>query len=218
VKRKVRKILTFYVSLFVFTLEVWACRPLVTEDAGTVSSGKPGLEISLEHCEEETVFCPVIMYGLRNKLDIGTEIPIVFRPEQKVNELTLRAKIGIYEVNGLSLLVKPFFVFPLVSEEKPEFTLLGAISKNFKKYVLHFNLGMGKNLFSGLASELSLSDRLRLLGEVYAENIFSSENTMNLRLGMVWRITSFVDLDFAVDRRFHPGTQTVFVSGLTFNF
>jgi len=188
--------------IFIFSPSIiFAGRPFVTDDAGTVGKNsiqmEAGIESSLKKTneddvwqeEKETELQAVITYGIKDNLDIIISIPYMWKKERedgvtvfkkdRLSDITLEAKWRFFEKNGLAIALKPGITIPSGNYKqgfgtgKMTYGSQFIISKEITPFGLHFNIGYQRN-------ENKVGERKDLLSSSFALTI---EPIKNLTIG-----------------------------------
>ncbi len=145
-----------------------AAHPLITDDTGTMGTGKAQLEMTGEygHDKEDggstttTEGAASLSYGLSDSLDLVVGLPFQYFREKDAkttmsehgfSDASIEVKWGFYENNGLSFALKPGLTLPTGEDEKGLGTgkvsssLFSIISKEKDPWAFHLNLGYIRN-------------------------------------------------------------------------
>jgi len=146
----------------------FASHPLITDDAGTMGTGKAQLELNGEYGHEKedgvttrtTEGAASLSYGLSDSLDLVVGLPYQYFREKDAESIlsehgfsdaSVEVKWGFYENNGLSLALKPGLTLPTGDDEeglgtgKVSYSLFSIISKEIDPWAFHLNLGYVRN-------------------------------------------------------------------------
>lgn len=208
----------------------FAGHPLETEDAIPMDPGKFQLEISGERPKSsegnELDLGANLDFGVINNFDIQIWVPYVFlKPDigKKENGLSDVEVVGKYLIlNGNktlpTLAVKATVKLPTgeskkgLGSGKTDYGLMLIATKEIGGVTLHINLGytfVGKGkgedlnnvLTYSLASELPMTEKLKLVGEIIGETNSdpkSSSNPLDGLVGFIYDVKDWLSLDAAV--------------------
>jgi len=146
----------------------FAAHPLITDDAGTMGTGKFQLELTGEygHDKEEGITTKTrqgdvsFTYGLSEAVDFVIGLPYLqVRTSDDTTNITengfsdtsLAMKWRFYEHDGLSLALKPGLTLPTGDDEeglgagKATYSLFFITSKEMEPWAFHLNLGYIRN-------------------------------------------------------------------------
>ena len=153
-----------FFGILSFAAAAFASHPLITDDAGTIGSGKAQLELNGEygHDEEDGVTttttegAAALSYGITDSMDLVVGLPYLHSREKDagatlsehgLSDTSVEMKWGFYENNGLSLALKPGLSLPTGDDEKglgsgkATYSLFFITSKAMDPWAVHFNLG-----------------------------------------------------------------------------
>jgi len=146
----------------------FAAHPLITDDAGTMGTGKSQLELTGEygHDKENGVTTKTrqgdacFTYGLSDAVDLVIDLPYLHvrtsddtttLTENGFSDTSLAVKWRFYEHDGLSLALKPGVTLPTGDDEeglgagKTTYSLFFVTSKEMDPWAFHLNLGYIRN-------------------------------------------------------------------------
>ncbi len=213
-------------NLFSFS-ELYACRPLATDDAGTVSKGTYELEIGYDF-EKNTEnsdysnfsFC--LKHGLTERLDLGVSFPVETTPEKGFGEAEIVTKFAILRKENIPEFSLTFTFYPGTSV----YALNGILSKDFGKFITHFNLGYltSNNSsekittnYSG-AIDLPISEKFNLFFELVGESN-SDENILEFLIGGSYKISESILFDTGLSKIINASNQVFKTTcGITHSF
>ena len=124
-----------FMSLLSCATAAFAMHPLITDDAGTMGTGKSQLELTGEygHDKEDGITTKTrqgaacLTYGLGESVDLVAGIPYLHvrtsddtgnNTENGFSDTSLAVKWRFYEHDGLSLAIKPGLTLPTGDDEK----------------------------------------------------------------------------------------------------
>lgn len=189
--------------LVIFPTQVFAARPLSTDDAGTVQRQHMEVECGFEYADkqdDEYSWSTTLKYGLGEKWDIGAEIPYQYIEVTEgddidgISDIVLSSKYRLFDkAEGLPALALSFSIKSKTGDEDKglstgelDYTINGILTKELDKISTHLNLGytyVGKpkgenhdDVFSyALALEYTFNDKLNLVGELTGETNFEGD-------------------------------------------
>jgi len=146
----------------------FAAHPLITDDAGTMGTGKSQLELTGEYGydKEDGVITKTrqgdasFTYGLSEAADLVVGLPYLHvktsdetstMTENGFSDISLAVKWRLYEDNGLSLAIKPGLTLPTGDDEeglgagKATYSFFFVTSKEMDPWGFHLNLGYVRN-------------------------------------------------------------------------
>lgn len=145
----------------------FAAQPLITDDAGTMGSGKAQLELTGQYGHDrenggtstETEGAATLTYGLTDAVDLVLGLPYQHlkneeadtTTESGISDASLDVKWRFYEQDGFSLAVKPGITLPTGDDEKglgsgkATYKLFFISSKEIAPWAFHLNLGYIRN-------------------------------------------------------------------------
>lgn len=169
----VSRIQSMFVPLVFFSIlscatAAFAAHPLITDDAGTMGTGKAQLELTGEygHDKEDGVTTKAtqgdaaLTYGLSEAVDLVVDLPYLHvktsddtaaMTENGFSDTSLAVKWRFYEHDGLSIALKPGLTLPTGDEEeglgagKATYNLFFITSKEMEPWGFHLNLGYIRN-------------------------------------------------------------------------
>ena len=211
-----------------------AAHPLITDDTGTQGAGKFQLELNYEFNHEDTDgveenlhdISTVLSYGIIDTVDLVVGLPYQFvstkeggekTREDGIADMTIEVKWRFFEMEGLSLGIKPGVSIPTGDDDKG----LGAgkvggsvqfiATQELAPWTFHFNGGYGRNETTvedetdiwqvSLAAELEVCSWLKVVGNVGAERNTDTEDDTPAAFilgGLIFPVTENVDLDLGV--------------------
>ena len=183
--------LVFFGVLFCAPV-AFAAHPLITDDAGTMGTGKAQLEINGEygHDKEDGVTTKATQgnacfsYGLRDTVDLVVGLPYLHYREKSeeatisengFSDTSLAVKWRFYEHDGLSLALKPGLTLPTgdgqegLGAGKATYSLFFITSKEMDPWAFHLNLGY-------IRSENTLDEEKNLWHASIASTLALTEN------------------------------------------
>jgi len=194
--------------VFVFRY-AFAAYPLITDDTGTQGKGHLQVELNsgFEYDEEtwtkeiDTTFS----YGLGDNTDMVLTVPYQFlEGADGISDISLELKYRFYEKGGLSFALKPSISFPTGDEDKglgageTTYGILFITTKEFKKGIVHFNLGYTRdesttreNLYHlSIGCEIPANERLRFAGDLSGDSNPDKEDDTPVLVGVMGLIYS----------------------------
>ncbi len=161
------------VTVCLLPVAVFAARPLITDDAGTLGKGKFQVEISIEASDHRQDYDDVatkeyatsldttVSYGLSDDIDIVLGLPYVkakveeddvtVHDEKGLTDVTLEAKWRFFEKDGFGLALKPGLSFPTGNDKKGlgtgrmAYGMLFIATKELEPFAFHLNAGYKRN-------------------------------------------------------------------------
>lgn len=153
-----------FFGILSFAAAAFASHPLITDDAGTMGTGKAQLELNGEYGHDKkdgiitttTEGAAALTYGITDSMDFVVGLPYLhFREkdaeailsEHGLSDTLVEMKWGFYENNGLSLALKPGLTLPTgddgkgLSSGKATYSLFFITSKAMDPWAVHLNLG-----------------------------------------------------------------------------
>lgn len=152
---------------------LFAARPLVTDDAGTVGKGKVQLETGVEVYswkdtedgvelkEDATEVSAVLTYGLTETIDLVAGIPyawhklkedgVVAFDKNRFSDTSLEVKWRFFEKDGIGLALKPGITLPTGKYEdkfgsgRVTYGMTFIASKELDPFAFHFNAEYARN-------------------------------------------------------------------------
>ena len=152
---------------------VFAGRPLITDDAGTMGKGKFQVELGLEVSdhrqdddgvvakEEKTSAATTVYYGILENVDVILGLPYektkaredgeTVHNEEGFTDVTLGVKWRFYEKDGFAMALKPGLSFPTGNDEKGlgtgrvTYGMLFIATKELGSFAFHLNAGYKRN-------------------------------------------------------------------------
>lgn len=163
-----RSIPLLFFTLLSSATAAFAAHPLVTDDAGTMGTGKAQLELNGEygHDREEGVTtktmegAATLSYGIRETVDLVVGLPYQHSREKSADatvsengfaDTALEVKWRFYEHDDLSMAIKPGLTLPTGDEEKglgagkATYSLFFIASQDMEPWGFHLNLGYTRN-------------------------------------------------------------------------
>ncbi|MFA7381968.1 MAG: transporter [Desulfurivibrionaceae bacterium] len=157
-----------FISVLSCSTAAFAAHPLITDDAGTMGTGKAQLELTGEygHDKEGGVTTKTwqgdaaLTYGISEAVDLVIDLPYLHVKtsddttslvENGFSDTSLAVKWRFYEDNGLSLALKPGLTLPTGDDEKglgagkATYSLFFVTSKEMDPWGFHLNLGYIRN-------------------------------------------------------------------------
>lgn len=150
------------VSILVGASAAFAAHPLLTDDAGTMGTGKAQLELTGEygHDKADGVTTKTrqgdatFTYGFSEAVDFVINLPYLRTSDDSTNitekgisDTSLAVKWRFYEHDGLSLALKPGLTLPTGDDDKglgagkASYSLFFITSKEMAPWGFHLNLG-----------------------------------------------------------------------------
>lgn len=146
----------------------FAAHPLITDDAGTMGTGKAQLEMNGEygHDKEDGVTstktegAATLSYGLSETVDLVVGLPYQHLrvkdaestiTENGISDTAIEVKWRFYEHDDLSLAIKPGLTLPTGDDEKglgagkATYSLFFIASQEMDPWTFHLNLGYIRN-------------------------------------------------------------------------
>lgn len=210
-----------------------AAHPLLTEDTGTQGAGNYQLELThdLAHDKDATTrtrtrsISAVLSVGLTETLDLIATLPhdrtteragAVSTTVQGYADAEIAAKWRYYDVEGLSLALRPGLGLPTANEDKGlgsghlSPSIFAVLTYARSSWTYHLHAGYTRNFFDGAAErrhlyhgsaavEYSVSDTLRLVGDASVETNAERAGhptVGSMVVGLVYTLTPDLDLDF----------------------
>jgi len=160
-------LVVFFAVLFCSTA-AFAAHPLITDDAGTMGTGKAQLEINGEYGHEKedgvtaitTEGAAALSYGINETMDLVIGLPYQYSHEKTeegtvsqdgFSDTSLEVKWRFYEHDDLSLALKPGLTLPTGNDEKglgagkATYSLFFIASQEVDPWAFHLNLGYIQN-------------------------------------------------------------------------
>jgi hypothetical protein len=157
----------FFTALFCSTA-AFAAHPLITDDAGTMGTGKAQLEINGEYGREKedgvisttAEGAAALSYGISETVDLVIGLPYQYSREKTeeatvsengFSDTSLEVKWRFYEHDALSLAIKPGLTLPTGDDEKglgagkATYSLFFIASQEMEPWGFHLNLGYIRN-------------------------------------------------------------------------
>jgi len=206
--------------VFVFRY-AFAAYPLITDDTGTQGKGNWQIELNGEYEYDKNEIKSwtkeidtVISYGFIDKADLVLTVPYLFLKEKQngiltldengISDISLELKYRFYEKGGLSFALKPGISFPTGDENKglgageTTYGILFITTKEFKKGIVHFNLGYTrdesttrKNLYHlSIGCEIPANKGLRFVGDLSGDSNPDEEDDTPVLVGIMGLIYS----------------------------
>lgn len=187
-------VILIFLSIFFLLPNVFAARPLSTDDAAVVAKGTFEVEYGIEYInqlDKEINLSLVIKRGLLENLDLGVEVPyqfIDFKEGAKTDgfsDIKISSKLNI--IKDKSTLPDTALSFSYKADSanndrslgtgKPEITINSIFSKSVSNITVHTNLGYSfkedfddsdneDTLNYALAIEYGVKDKLNIVGEI----------------------------------------------------
>lgn len=157
-----------FVSLLFCPTAAFAIHPLVTDDTGTMGTGKAQLEMNGEYGHEKeggvtsktTEGAATLSYGISEKMDLVVSLPYQYYREKTAeatvsedgfSDTAIEIKWRFYEHDDLSLAIKPGLTIPTGDDEKglgsgkAAYSLFFITTKELAPWAIHLNLGYIRN-------------------------------------------------------------------------
>lgn len=223
------------------TSPVFAARPLVTDDFGTVDSGAYELEVGYSSSTPKVGGPSTdgaalqIKRGFLSNFDLGLEIPYALTAPTGLQDAILHAKLKLMQTSddeGLS------FRLDVKLTNGDSATGLGTgyvdyaglliYSKAFGEYQTHYNLGytlVGVAAGAASANTLNYSaavvkalrEDINLMAECYFVDA-SGTTTANAQVGVNWQVKETVKLDAGYSLALNDNSNNVIAAGVTVGF
>lgn len=205
----------------------YAVHPLISDDAGTVGTGKFELELNVEYSNDDgdstTQLAATLSAGIRENIDLVIGTPYHFlktkndescTTEDGLSDFLIEMKWRFYEKNGLSFAIKPGIILPIGDEDKglgdgkAAYSLYLVTTKEMEPFSIHFNLGYIKNgkelrdiWHYSLAGQYQVTKPLIVVANIGGETNPDRESSVHplfLLGGIVYSITENLDVDFGI--------------------
>lgn len=206
----------------------FAAHPLISDDAGTVGSGKFELEANVEYENDNgssvTQLGVTLSAGAGENIDLVVSAPYQFlRTEEDpggiteddgISDILIELKWRIYEKEGLSFAVKPGVTLPAGDEDKglgdgkAAYSLHFLGTKEIEPFAVHLDIGYVRNRKElrdiwhySLAGEYAVSKPLLLVANIGGETNPDRESGVHplfLLGGVIYSITENFNIDFGV--------------------
>ena len=157
-----------FFSILSSSTGAFAAHPLITDDAGTMGTGKAQLEMNGEYGREKedgvttktTQGDLCFSYGLSETVDLVVDVPYLHYREKSedstisengFSDTAIEVKWRFYEHEDLSLAVKPGLSLPTGDDEKglgagkATYSLFFIASQEMDPWAFHLNLGYIRN-------------------------------------------------------------------------
>ncbi len=162
-----------FLMLMVFPSIIYAARPFVTDDTGTVGKNSIQIETGLESSskksnvdgawvkEEDIEVSTVITHGIKDNLDLVLGVPYVRKKtkengvtifsKEKLSDITIEAKWRFFEKDGLGIAIKPGISVPSGDYKqgfgtgRTTYKAQFIASKEIAPFTLNFNGGYQRN-------------------------------------------------------------------------
>ncbi len=232
----------FLLSALILSSPLFAARPLVTDDFGTVRMGKYEIEAgsysSAPSAGGNTVGNAVLQakYGLLGYLDVGVEMPYYFSLPVGFGDGTINAKFKIAEYgenSGLSLRVGIKLANADASSGlgtgHADYSVLAIYSREMSDFRTHYNIGytlVGVPAGAAEANVISYSAAVErevypgadIVLECFGRSSSSTRSNVSAQIGGRWQVTRDyrVDTGYSVD--FDNNSQDVATIGVTFTY
>lgn len=224
--------------------DVFAARPLSTDDAGTVDKGgfeyEYGFEMAKDEVKEYT-FSNVLKYGLLDNVDMGCEAPLLYinneedEDEGGLSDINLNLKYNFLKKDDVVNLTGRFdFKTDTGDNDKglgsggKDYAITLIASREFESCAFHINLGYtfvggANDLFNySLAFEKALGGKCHFVGEIGSETDFSGdfdENSCEALAGLNYALTENFSWDAAVTLPLTEASADYkLISGITVGF
>ena len=233
----------------------YAGRPFATEDAGVAGRGvfqlEEGMQYADKNRDEEFSLTTTPILGLTDWLEVSADFPASFlRPEEGKNvegwsDISLITKTQIFPEKEFipATLLKTVVKFSNGNDAKglgsgdEDVQLVGVLSKTVKNLTVHGNAGyafvgddqdeaLRDYLIYGVASEYKLSDRWKVVGELYGEkgghfdSDASNHHRLNPLVGLTFQVSPNVllDLVWKVGLTNNENPEQAVIAGLSISF
>lgn len=232
-----------------------AAHPLITDDTGTQGKGKFQFELNGEYGHESAdgttintkALAGMLSYGATDNLDIVAGIPYrllrVKEPgdinrQNGISDVSVEFKWRFYNIDGLSLGLKPGITLPTGAEGKglgagkTTYSMFFIATNELKPWEVHMNLGYIRNENKGdgrknlwhasVAGELEVMKDLKVVG-----NIGIQRNTDRTGYnhpafilgGVIYSLSENLDIDFGIKRGLNRAeTDYSVLAGITRRF
>lgn len=234
-----KQLLLVLALLLLAVAPVWAARPLVTDDFGTVDLGKYELEVGAG----STTFAGSTTNGLgvsfkrgfTTCFDLGIEVPYSLTAPTGIGDATIHAKYKAVELGEeegvtakLSVKLTNGDSVSGLGSGFTDYTLIAIYSKPLAGLKTHYNLGYtlvgvaagspeANTINYGAAVEKELPAGVEVVGEIYGTSAaVGSENAV--QLGVRWQVNELVRLDAGYSLPLNEGGVNVVTAGLTAEF
>lgn len=172
-RKIIRPMAVTVVIVCLLPVGVFAARPLITDDAGTLGKGKFQVEIGIavsDHRKDyddvvtkeyRTSLDTTVSYGLSDDIDMILGLPYekmkvdeddaTVHDENGLTDVTLEAKWRFFEKDGIGLALKPGLSFPTGNDEKGlgtgrmTYGMLFIATKELEPFAFHLNAGYKRN-------------------------------------------------------------------------
>ncbi len=157
-----------FFSILSCSTAAFAAHPLITDDTGTMGTGKAQLEINGEygHDKEDGVTTKTTQgdacfsYGLSESVDLVIDLPYLHYREKTedatvsengFSDTAIEVKWRFYEHDDLSLAIKPGLTLPTGDDDKglgagkTTYSLFFITTKEMDPWAVHLNLGYIRN-------------------------------------------------------------------------
>lgn len=199
---------TICLMVLLYCTSAFACRPLTTDDCGTVEKGKFEIENGLDGVNlfsggNSHSAGPSIKHGITESMDIGVSIPFALAP-------------AVDEISGAAVFSLKFgFIKNLLavsisgSPASAAYSLNSVFSKDFGSFNTHLNLGYNatgdpaaKGLLTYGLSVLVPVDKFQIVMETYGD-----EQDKNWLVGGIYELFPGFSLDAGYTRSFTTDTD-----------
>ena len=233
----------------------FGAHPLITDDTGTQGKGKFQVELNYEFDHEDTdgveesvhQMDTILSYGIIDTVDLVVGLPYQFittkeggdkTREDGISDMSIEVKWRFFEMEGLSLALKPGLSIPTGDDEEG----LGAgkvggsfhfiATQELDPWTFHFNAGYGRNETEtddetdiwhfSLATELQVCSWVKAVANIGAErNTDKADDTPAAFIlgGLIFPVTENLDLDLGIKGGLtEPESDYGLLAGLAFRF
>lgn len=217
-----KKIIGIVAVFLLCVSNVYAARPLSTDDAGVVEKGVFEMELGAEYVkasDPETNLSLAVTTGILENVCFGIEVPYQFLNVADgddingLDDFALSSKWNF--MSGHELLPDAAIKIAYKTESanndrgigtgRPEYSVTGILSKAFGHVTYHLNLGCAikqeaEDAFTyNFAGEYEFNDRTRIVGEVFGDTILSgkfNDSATSVLVGLNYDVADNVTWDF----------------------
>lgn len=238
----------------------WGAHPLITDDTGTQGKGRFQIELNGQYdSDRETIngasleftgseVATTLSYGIIENADLVMSLPyrwgkvkqdgVTLHDERGVSDTTIEVKWRFYEIDGMSLALKPGVRIPTGDDEKGlgsgrtgcHAFLIG--SREAAPWAFHVNVGyiMNENKadeerhiwHASFAATYEVIKNLKVVGNIGIERNrgkAAAKDPAYLLGGVIYSISESVDIDFGVKHGLTvPETDWSVMAGTAFRF
>ncbi len=239
---KMKKIVAFFlVLLFGVSVPVFAARPLVTDDFGTVDKGKFELELGSNSETPRAGGASAgsaalqVKYGAFENFDLGVEVPYSFSDPVGVGDMTVKAKLKLAEFdesNGFSVSANLKLANADAStglgSGYPDYSANLIYSREISGYRTHYNVGYTfVGVPAGAAEANVINYSAAVEKEVYSGadiaaeyygNSSSAGAAGNVQIGGRYQMNDHVRVDTGYSIALTDNSNNVATIGVTADF